>query len=159
MKRDRGEALLDFVRSADRVINNTSVILLLKIGQKRLLLAGDAQLESWQYALEQAEDATATRREVAKTDLYKVGHHGSRNATPRELLWETFENRGGPRKPQRLTTVLSTAAGPFKGKAGSEGEVPRRTLVKALRAGSNCVSTLEKKGTKGLCIGVEIEVG
>jgi hypothetical protein len=33
--------------------------------------------------------------ECAKTDLYKVGHHGSRNATPRELLWEAFDKRGG----------------------------------------------------------------
>ena len=31
---------------------------------------------------------------MAQVDFYKVGHHGSLNATPKKLLWEAFKKRG-----------------------------------------------------------------
>ena len=43
--------LLGIVRTFDKALNNTSVVLLVSIGAKRLLLAGDAQLENWSYTL------------------------------------------------------------------------------------------------------------
>ena len=72
-------------------------------------------------------------------DLYKVGHHGSRNATPRSM-WRRFAKKSDRRGPGRLTSVLSTK----HGKHGSEDrktEVPRRTLVTELDSQSNLYST------------------
>src|SRR4029453_8024030 len=60
-------------------------------------------------------------------DLYKVGHHGSRNATPRSLfgLWDPAVPTG------RRTGLMSTRPGVYPGHAGTE--VPRQTLVEALQ--------------------------
>ena len=35
----------------DKVLNNTSLILLFHIGETTLLFPGDAQIENWSYAL------------------------------------------------------------------------------------------------------------
>jgi hypothetical protein len=37
-------------------MNNTSVILFFEVGSKKLLFPGDAQIENWSYALEDARD-------------------------------------------------------------------------------------------------------
>ena len=73
-------------------MNNTSLILLFEVNGKKLLFPGDAQLENWSYAVKDADDADATRALLADVDVYKVGHHGSLNATPKKLLWEAFRN-------------------------------------------------------------------
>ena len=109
------------VREMDDALNNTSVVLLFEVGGKMLLFPGDAQLENWQYALH--EKATAKRLQA--TNLYKVGHHGSTNATPKKLLWEAFRNRGPKGKRGRLVALLST-------KPGKHHDVPRKSLVTAL---------------------------
>ena len=69
-------------------MNNTSVILLFRIGKVSLLFPGDAQIENWQYAL----DNKANRQLLAGVDVYKVGHYGSLNATPK-TLWEGFKKK------------------------------------------------------------------
>jgi hypothetical protein len=98
----RGRQLLGLVRAMDDALNNTSVILLIRAGTKKLLFPGDAQWENWEYALARHAD------DLRDVDLYKVGHHGSLNATPR-TLWNLFDKRS-PRKSDaaRLSTVLST---------------------------------------------------
>ena len=122
--------LHEIVRQLDRELNNTSLILLFEACGRRLLFPGDAQLEPWLYALEDADDAAETRKRLAGIDVYKVGHHGSLNATPRETLWSLFRKRGLP--PQdRLHALLSTRAGKH-GDARAGTEVPRRRLVDAL---------------------------
>jgi len=129
-----GELTLSLVRALDAQMNNTSVILLFRAGNKSLLFPGDAQIENWRYAL-QSELAPL----LNDVDLYKVGHHGSRNATPMSL-WKRFEKRNPKPGPDRLTSVMSTK----HGKHGSESkhtEVPRRSLVDALDAESNLHST------------------
>ncbi|MHC4155136.1 MAG: MBL fold metallo-hydrolase [Planctomycetota bacterium] len=108
------------VRALDEAINNTSVILLFKVGNEGLLFSGDAQLENWEYAL---ADRTQGSR-LRKTLLYKVGHHGSTNATPK-TLWRLFRRRGARR--QRLVTLLST-------ESGHHNRVPRASLVEALES-------------------------
>lgn len=50
------------------------------------LFGGDAQIENWSYLLDQAEKDPSQRKKLEKVDLYKVGHHGSRNATPKSLF-------------------------------------------------------------------------
>ena len=89
-----GQQLLEIVRTLDHQMNNTSLILLFEVFGKKLLFPGDAQIENWSYAL---RGCARTRRRLAAlladVDVYKVGHHGSLNATPKRLLWEEFRKR------------------------------------------------------------------
>jgi len=124
------EQLLQIVRVLDDQMNNTSLILLIEVGKKKLLFPGDAQIENWSWALEDAPDAKKTRELLSGVDFYKVGHHGSRNATPKTLLWENFARRGAA-KGRRMKTALSTLKGKH-GTATKKTEVPRKTLLDAL---------------------------
>lgn len=133
------EELLSIVRSIDDALNNTSLILLFEIGTKKLLFSGDAQIENWRYALFQAPNSVAIRRDLAKADVYKVGHHGSLNATPK-TLWTAFEHRGEEGKPGRLQSVISTLAGKH-GKPWRGTEVPRGKLMTAIKADSDLTDT------------------
>jgi hypothetical protein len=135
----RGNQLLEIVRALDDEMNNTSLILLFEVFGKKLLFPGDAQIENWSYALSEAPDAAKTRALLAGVDVYKVGHHGSLNATPRKLLWEAFTKRG---PDGRLRTLLSTMPGKH-GKVANKTEVPRRTLLTALRHESDLASTTD----------------
>lgn len=128
------EMALSLVRALDDQMNNTSVILLMKAGSKTLLFPGDAQLENWQFALQ--SDLAQMLDDV---DVYKVGHHGSLNATPKSM-WKRFRKKGGKDVADRLTSVLSTK----HGKHGSDKkhtEVPRATLVTELDTQSDLRST------------------
>jgi hypothetical protein len=130
------------------VMNNTSVILLLEVGKHKILLPGDAQIENWAYALSRPE-WTQLLKDV---NLYKVGHHGSLNATPKPL-WGLFRNKGAPGKQRRLGTLCSTKAGKH-GSAGLGTEVPRRTLVEELKKSSTFVSSEASK--EPFCSKVEL---
>lgn len=140
-RRIRGDNLLQIVRMLDKAMNNTSVILLMRVGKASLLFPGDAQIENWQYAL----DSEKNRKLLAAVDVYKVGHHGSLNATPK-TLWEGFEKRSRDRgDKKRLKTLMST----MEHKHGSEEshtEVPRTTLVSALKTQSDFFSTQQLEG-------------
>lgn len=150
-----GEQLLEIVRVLDDQMNNTSLILLFEVGKKKLLFPGDAQIENWSYALQDAKNAAATRKTLAGVDMYKVGHHGSRNATPKQLLWETFAKRGRT-KGRRLRTMISTLPGKH-GKPKTHTEVPRKTLLEALSSESDLQSTDDLKKNE-LCQLLRIEV-
>lgn len=139
LDRMRGDQLLQIVRQLDDQMNNTSLILLFEVGDKKLLFPGDAQIENWSYALQDADSAEQTRKLLAGIDVYKVGHHGSLNATPKKLLWENFTKRGkGP--DTRLRTVLSTLPGKH-GKTANKTEVPRRPLLDALTKETSLLNT------------------
>ena len=125
---------LEIVEALDDVLNNTSVILLVTIGSRRLLLPGDAQAENWSLSLDQADGSRQRTRDarlasaLGKVDLYKVGHHGSRNATPRRLTqhWREPVARG-----HQVVSVLTTKQGVYEKSA--EGAVPKDELVTGLR--------------------------
>jgi hypothetical protein len=125
----------------DKAMNNTSVILLFRVGKESLLFPGDAQIENWQYALSREPD----RKLLSGVNVYKVGHHGSLNATPKSL-WSLFKNRSkDARDPKRLKSLMST----MEHKHGSEAshtEVPRAPLVSALRTNSELFSTQSLSG-------------
>jgi glyoxylase-like metal-dependent hydrolase (beta-lactamase superfamily II) len=131
----RGEQLLSLVRALDKQMNNTSLILLFEAAGKKLLFPGDAQIENWQYALGKPDIVSR----LADVDVYKVGHHGSLNATPRSL-WNEFRKRRKGSGPKPLKSILSTMAGKH-GHADSDTEVPRETLVTALAAETELHST------------------
>jgi hypothetical protein len=138
-KRLRAEQLLQIVRVLDGALNNTSVILFFEIGDKLLLFPGDAQLENWQFALDKDE----IKERLKKVDLYKVGHHGSLNATPKSL-WALFGKRTRT-APKSLTTLMSTRAGKH-GHEEDDTEVPRRTLVSALKRETTLFTTEDIRG-------------
>jgi hypothetical protein len=130
-----GNQLLGIVRILDKAMNNTSVILLLEVGKRKLLFPGDAQIENWAFAL---NDPKAMKL-LTDVDVYKVGHHGSLNATPK-TLWKQFTRRSKKKSaPGRLISVVST----MHGKHGEppNTEVPRRPLMEALGAESHLHST------------------
>jgi hypothetical protein len=143
----RGEELLELVRILDAAMNNTSLVLLFEACGKKLLFPGDAQIESWSYALSKPE----IRALLADVDVYKVGHHGSLNATPK-TLWELFRKRGPKR---RLETFLSTRPGKH-GSSQRGTEVPRAKLVARLRQESTLHSTTDLHGKDELVIETRI---
>lgn len=114
------------VRTMDDALNNTSLILLFEVGDRRLLFSGDAQIENWEYVLDQDEHS-ALREGLDHIDLYKVGHHGSRNATPKLKLYELWR-RSAP--DHRMTSVLSTMEDVHGESEGTA--VPQGALVTAL---------------------------
>src|SRR5262249_61566168 len=103
---------------------------------KRLLFPGDAQIENWSYALSKA----SVRTLLGDVAVYKVGHHGSLNATPKASLWPLFKRRARKRSPDRLATLLSTMADKH-GSTARGTEVPRSVLVAALGAESDLFNT------------------
>ena len=135
MQKLRGEQMLELVRALDGVMNNTSVILLFQAGDKKFLFPGDAQLENWSYALSQKK----TQKLLRDVNVYKVGHHGSLNATPKSL-WALFNNRSATASAKRLQTVVSTMAGKH-GSSSKGTEVPRSKLVDELKKLSNYFTT------------------
>jgi hypothetical protein len=145
--------MLQIVRDLDGVMNNTSVILLFETGDQKLLFPGDAQIENWSFALQNKE----WRDLLRDVSLYKVGHHGSLNATPKSL-WNTFTHRGGETKPDRLDTLCSTKPGKF-GSSKSGTEVPREVLLAELEANSNFVSTDDLKAPESLVHVTTLTVG
>jgi hypothetical protein len=136
----RGEQLLQIVRSLDQEMNNTSVILLFHVGKKKLLFPGDAQIENWQYALGQKRYQSL----LTSVNLYKVGHHGSLNATPKSL-WKLFKNKSEGKSANRLLSLMSTMEGKH-GSLYSQTEVPRVKLVRELQRESDLFTTQQLKG-------------
>ncbi len=76
----------------DSYTNNTSLVLALELSRgKVLLFAGDAQVGNWMSWYDKppqkdgpGQDAVNTEDLLRRTALYKVGHHGSWNATLKE---------------------------------------------------------------------------
>lgn len=150
-KQMRGQQMLGIVRALDKALNNTSLILLMRVGDRSLLFPGDAQIENWSYALEQER-----YREMLKgVDVYKVGHHGSLNATPK-TLWGLFAKRSEhEHAPDRLRSLMSTMPGKH-GKSERRTEVPRTTLVEELKRETDFFSTDTHLTAADLCHDIEI---
>lgn len=155
--RMNAEELLSLVRMLDSAMNNTSLILLFDVAGTRLLFSGDAQLENWSYALRDAPNAAKVRARLATTRLYKVGHHGSLNATPKKLLWEVFAQRtDDPADPGRLITLLSTKIPSKHGDEDRGTEVPRGKLLDELRTSSELHNTHDIPTSKEFFLDVAI---
>jgi hypothetical protein len=117
-------SLLRIVTTLEDALNNTSLILEFTTGTRKLLFPGDAQIENWSYALTAAK-AAALRAHLADIDFYKVGHHGSRNASPRSLIAEWTPRT---RPFAAMMSTLPDVHGETEATA-----VPRRTLTDALK--------------------------
>ena len=135
------------IHEFDRALNNTSLILLIEAGSKRLLFGGDAQWESWQYALTAAPKAKRDEYLplLRALDLYKVGHHGSLNATPKKSLFGLWEAQTAMQRG--MVALISTCCGvyPFGRAVPAEtpSRVPRLTLVNSLQDVCGLYSTTD----------------
>jgi beta-lactamase superfamily II metal-dependent hydrolase len=100
---DKVKAMIDGARppvlaaraqAADKTLNNQSLVILFSFKGKNLLFVGDAQWGNWENFLYGGAFGTPGHTEMTKTatqilnniDFYKVGHHGSRNATPKDAV-------------------------------------------------------------------------
>jgi hypothetical protein len=66
----------------DKAVNGTNLLLMFQVKKAHLLLSGDAQWGTWHAALEDPQ----WRELLTKTTFHKVGHHGSHNASPKDLV-------------------------------------------------------------------------
>lgn len=148
----RGNQLLYLVRILDKAMNNTSVILLFEIGNQKLLFSGDAQIENWEYALSKDE----YKKLLKDTTLYKVGHHGSCNATPKSLWKEFARKNEDSNDKKRLKTIVSTMHG--KHGHSKETAVPKETLVMELETKSDFKTTESIKSIDELFIDIDIDI-
>lgn len=127
------QALIDGVRpdvlaaraqAADKTINNQSLVTLFSFGGKNLLFAGDAQWGNWEnflyggaFGTPGHTEMTAQAKDIlSKIDFYKVGHHGSRNATPKDAV----------------AAMRHGCVGMCSTQLGAYNEVPRGPLLQAL---------------------------
>ena len=130
LDRLRGQQLLNFIRSLDRHLNNTSLVLLIEFGGFCMLFPGDAETGSWQL-ISRTSGGNGEREnekviaKLKQVDLYKVGHHGSDNATPKLSLWQHLVN--GRERGRPLHCVLSTQTTKF------EGRIPNSELYNTMK--------------------------
>lgn len=137
MRSENAEQTLALVRILDSAMNNTSLILLFRCGKQSLLFPGDAQIENWEYAL----NTPTLRKKLKSVSLYKVGHHGSLNATPKDLWRDWFPKGTRTRAQQRKMVSLLSTMGGKHGDADTRTEVPRTKLVRALKQNTMLKST------------------
>jgi hypothetical protein len=151
------EAAGEFALQLDNATNNTSLALAIEIGPpgegKVLLFPGDAQVGNWRswfgkVKLGQRElgkdmiwklgDRKVTAEDLLRrTVLYKVGHHGSHNATLRQQGLELMGRTDGTAELVAFLPVDEHVARDL----AHYGEMPLRSLIKelAIRTGGRIV--------------------
>ena len=157
MRQVRADQLLQLTKSMDKALNNTSLILMFEIGGKKFLFPGDAQWENWDYCLNIAPDKQKNLKMLADTTLYKVGHHGSTNATP-QTLYRTFAKKKtdpGITDATAMQSVVSTLGDEndneyVYGSEANESEVPRIPLIEALEEAGTVFNTRDIIDSKQL---------
>lgn len=126
------DSLFRAAKVLDGLLNNQSLVVLFTWKGKKLLFAGDAQAGNWEYWLYDLDkpvkdpSAEALGKDGAQIlgslDFYKVGHHGSTNATPIAAV-EAMHGE--------FVSMCSTEQGAF-GSIDNQSEVPRIPLLEAL---------------------------
>jgi beta-lactamase superfamily II metal-dependent hydrolase len=112
----RGADPLFAAEKLDGMINSTSLVLVLDIGDARLLLPGDAEWGTWKRIL---NDDTA-RALLRGASFLKVGHHGSHNATSKSLVETVL--------PRDIPAMISTQ----EGTGSFRNRIPLQELLTAL---------------------------
>lgn len=80
---------MDAAVALDQAVNGTSLMLVLEVAGTRLLFPGDAQWGTWAAAMKEP----AWEELLRSVTFYKVGHHGSENATPRSFVERLLPDR------------------------------------------------------------------
>ncbi|MEN4478737.1 hypothetical protein [Mycolicibacterium cosmeticum] len=92
------------------------LILVLEIGDARLLLPGDAEWGTWKRILANTKACSLLRGAT----FFKVGHHGSHNATSKTLVEKVL--------PREIPAMVSTQ----EGSGNYRNNIPLEDLLKAL---------------------------
>jgi beta-lactamase superfamily II metal-dependent hydrolase len=108
--------------------NGTSLMLLLRIGDSTLLFPGDAQWGTWDRVLQDPESQELLR----SVNLYKVGHHGSHNATPVSFVQRYLHDADAS-----MVSVGPTSIPSWK-------DIPKPKLLDALRAASGILANSDE---------------
>jgi beta-lactamase superfamily II metal-dependent hydrolase len=119
--RSRMNDAFDLAFAMEDAVNNSSLALLFLFANQGLLMPGDAQWGNWQSWLQQSTGSEI----LNQTTVYKVGHHGSHNATPKSVVEGL---------PSHLTVLVPTQNTPFP-------TIPEPKLMAALgeRSGQRVV--------------------
>jgi hypothetical protein len=128
------DALAAAAQNMDDALNNQSVIALFRFKNKSMLFVGDAQWGNWANFLfggapaAPNPDLTDQSKAILGTlDFLKVGHHGSTNATPIDVVKAL---------KQGCVAMCSTDPGAY-GSPDKGTEVPRAPLLQALGEKTN----------------------
>ena len=146
----------EFALQLDSATNNTSLAFAIEIGEpgegEVLLFAADAQVGSWKswFGKVSAKGGGAsaptlgkdmvwsvggktmsTESLIRRTSLYKVGHHGSHNATLRRLSDDANAETILEQMSDRLVALLPVDEDVAHNKAGY-GQMPLKGIVDAL---------------------------
>jgi beta-lactamase superfamily II metal-dependent hydrolase len=135
--REEGVAAARFI---DRAENNTSLSMIFEVAGKRLMLAGDAELESWAFMRKHCSDR------LKPLDFLKVSHHGSHNGTPTDLLDTILPVR----RAKHATVLVSTKRNVY----GRQNPVPDQALMSDLK--KRCKKLVTTDGAAGTCVTVTI---
>jgi hypothetical protein len=106
-------------------------MLMFEFGDAFLLFPGDAQWGTWSAALSDPD----TRDLLSRTTFYKVGHHGSHNATPTEFVEGVLDQN-----LQIWGSAISVRP------IGFWPEIPRDPLVDALKLHSERLIRSDRPG-------------
>jgi beta-lactamase superfamily II metal-dependent hydrolase len=108
----------------EKAVNGTSLMLAFELGEAILLFPGDAQWGTWTNVLGNER----WRSLLERTTFYKVGHHGSHNATPREYVEEIlWSRRQSPDAPiDNFSAAVSTR------KMDKWEYIPKKELLAAI---------------------------
>ena len=82
LKERADSSVEDLAFALDQCVNNCSIVALFSFQGKNLLFPGDAQYGNWKSWLGSDESGSL----LSGVSFYKVAHHGSVNATPKEAL-------------------------------------------------------------------------
>lgn len=113
---------LELLARLEKAVNGTSLMLMFVVGRAHLLFSGDAQWGTWMAALADPQ----WKELLSKTSFYKIGHHGSHNATPPPFVENHLSK----------TFVAMASTRPVR----KWPDIPRMPLLDALRKRSNRVA-------------------
>jgi len=94
-------AALIAAKTLNSFLNNQSLVVLFNYKGKKLLFVGDAQAGNWEHWLFQSDKpdqvgtgalSSGAQQILSSVDFYKVGHHGSSNATPKVVAEALMAN-------------------------------------------------------------------
>ena len=101
----------------EQSVNNTSLFFVLDVAGLRLLFPGDAQYGAWEHVRNNPKAMELIRN----VDFYKMGHHGSHNATPMTFIEEQWVKPGDTMVPWGLVELWKDT-------------IPEKRLIDALTA-------------------------
>lgn len=135
IEQNQPDALAVAAQKADNALNNQSLVVLFTLAGKTMLFSGDAQWGNWANFLFGGPIGTPghtaltdqSRTILGNLDFYKVGHHGSTNATPMDVVKAM---KAG------CVAMCSTDPGAY-GNPLKGTEVPRTPLLAALMEKTN----------------------